>query len=63
MLFRSRNTPIKAKDTEEDIIDKTFSGRYLIASLCHCLNREKHEIHMTLMKDSLIIDLSAEGTK
>lgn len=62
-IYIYRNTPIKAKDTEEDIIDKTFSGRYLVATLCHELDREKHQIHMTLMKDSLIIDLAAEGTK
>lgn len=62
-VFIYRNTPIKAKDTEEDVIDKTFSGRYLITSLCHELNREKHNIHMTIMKDSLVIDLTKEGTK
>lgn len=62
-VYIYRNTPIKAKDTEGDIIDKTFSGRYLVTSLCHELNREKHNIHMSLMKDSFIIDLSAEGTK
>jgi len=62
-VYIYRNTPIKAKDTEENILDKTFSGRYLITSLCHELNREKHNIHMSLMKDSLIIDLAQEGTK
>lgn len=62
-VFIYRNTPISQKDQEEDIIDKTFSGRYLITALCHSLNREKHEMHMTLVKDSLIIDLAKEGTK
>jgi hypothetical protein len=62
-VYIYRNTPIKAKDTEENILDKTFSGRYLITSLCHELNREKHNMHMSLMKDSLIIDLAQEGTK
>jgi hypothetical protein len=62
-VYIYRNTPIKAKDTEEDVLDKTFSGRYLITSLCHELNREKHNIHMTIMKDSLVIDLTKEGTK
>jgi hypothetical protein len=61
-VFIYRNSPISQKDQEEDIIDKTFSGRYLIAALCHNLNREKHLIHMSLIKDSLIIDLSKEGT-
>lgn len=62
-VFIYRNTPIKANDTEEQILDKTFSGRYLIVSLCHELNREKHNIHMTIVKDSLIIDLTKEGTE
>jgi hypothetical protein len=58
-----RPTPIGAKDTEEQIMDKTFSGRYLIGALCHNLNREKHEMHMTIYKDSLIIDLTKEGSE
>jgi hypothetical protein len=62
-VYFYRPTPISAKDQEEQILDKTFSGRYLVSSLCHNLNREKHEIHMTLMKDSLIIDLAKEGTE
>lgn len=62
-VYIYRNTPMSQKDTEEQLIDKTFSGRYLITSLCHTLNREKHEIHMTVIKDSLIIDLAKEGTK
>ena len=62
-VYIYRNTPMTQKDTEEQLLDKTFSGRYLITSLCHTLNREKHEIHMTVIKDSLIIDLAKEGTK
>lgn len=61
-VYIYRNTPMGQKDTEEQMLDKTFSGRYLITSLCHALNREKHEIHMTVIKDSLIIDLAKEGT-
>ena len=62
-IFIYRNTPYMSKDTEENLIDKTFSGRYLISSLCHNLDREKHNMIMTLVKDSLIIDLTKEGTK
>lgn len=62
-VYIYRNTPMSQKDTEEQMLDKTFSGRYLIMSLCHTLNREKHDIHMTIIKDSLIIDLAKEGTK
>lgn len=61
-VYFYRPTPINAKDQEEQILDKTFSGRYLISALCHNLNREKHEIHMTVIKDSLIVDLQNEGT-
>jgi hypothetical protein len=61
-VYIYRNSPISQKDQEDDLIDKTYSGRYLIAALCHNLNREKHQIHMSLIKDSLIIDLSKEGT-
>lgn len=62
-VYFYRPTPIGQKDQEETIIDKTFSGRYLVSALCHDLNREKHEIHMTVVKDSFIIDLTKEGTK
>jgi hypothetical protein len=62
-VYFYRPTPISQKDQEEDILDKTFSGRYFIGSLCHELNREKHQIHMSLFKDSLIIDLTKEGSE
>jgi hypothetical protein len=62
-VYIYRNTPYKSTDTEEDIIDKTFSGRYLVTSLCHSLNREKHNMYLTVVKESLIIDLTKEGTK
>lgn len=62
-VYIYRTTPYRATDTEEDIIDKTFSGRYLVTSLCHNLNREKHNMNLTVVKDSLIIDLTKEGTK
>jgi hypothetical protein len=62
-VFIYRSTPYKSKDTEEQLLDKTYSGRYLIVSLCHELNREKHNIHMTVVKDSLIIDLTKEGSE
>ena len=62
-VYIYRNTPYRSTDTEEEIIDKTFSGRYLISSLCHNINREKHKMYLTVIKDSLIIDLTKEGTK
>jgi|688.fasta_scaffold35525_9 hypothetical protein len=62
-VYMYRPTPFNQKDQEEQLLDKTFSGRYMIASLCHNLNREKHEIHMSIIKDSLIVDLTKEGSE
>lgn len=62
-IYMYRPTPFNQKDQEEQLLDKTFSGRYMVASLCHNLNREKHEIHMSVIKDSLIIDLTKEGSE
>lgn len=62
-IYMYRPTPFNQKDQEEQLLDKTFSGRYMVASLCHNLNREKHEIHMSIIKDSLIIDLTKEGSE
>jgi len=38
-------------------IDKMFSGKYLITALNHVIKTDRHETHMELMKDSLIINL------
>ena len=62
-VYIYRTTPFRSTDTEEELIDKTFSGRYLISSLCHNLDREKHTMILTVIKDSLIIDLTKEGTR
>lgn len=34
-------------------MDPMFSGRYLISSICHNFNRTRHDMSMTLCKDSL----------
>ena len=49
--------PIKGSDADEDILDPIISGNYLIATINHVIDREKHECHMQLIKDSLIINL------
>lgn len=49
--------PINKEDKEEDIIDNITSGNYLIGSINHVIDREKHECHMELIKDSLIVGL------
>jgi hypothetical protein len=38
--------------------DKIFSGTYLIAAINHYIDKEKHECHMELIKDSFIINLN-----
>ena len=47
--------PIDSADS--DTLDKVFSGNYLIASINHFIDRDSHECHMKLIKDSYIIDL------
>jgi len=43
---------------DNDIQDKIFSGTYLIAAINHYIDKEKHECHMELIKDSFIINLN-----
>jgi hypothetical protein len=51
-----KSAPVTQDDPSADIIDNMFSGRYIISATNHRITREKHEIHMELLKDSLIID-------
>ena len=51
-----KSSQIAKGDQNEDIIDNVFSGNYLISAVNHRITREKHEIHMELLKDSLIVD-------
>lgn len=48
--------PIKKEDS--DITDKMFSGNYLIAAINHYVDRNKHECHMELIKESLQFNLN-----
>jgi len=52
-----KTEPIKKDDPEDKIIDKVISGNYLIASINHVMDRQKHECHMNLIKDSLMVNL------
>ena len=45
--------PISDKDG--DMLDKMFSGNYIIAAINHYINRERHECNMELIKDSLMM--------
>ena len=50
--------PVSDKDTDTE--DKMFSGFYIIAAVNHYINREMHECHMELIKDSLILNLDGK---
>lgn len=52
-----KSEPISKSDKEEDIIDSIISGNYLIGSINHVIDKEKHECHMELIKDSLRVGL------
>lgn len=47
--------PIRGRDT--DITDKMFSGFYIISAINHSIDREMHECHMELIKDSLLMSV------
>lgn len=47
---------------ESDITDKMFSGNYLIAAINHYVDREGHQCHMELIKESSILDMNARKT-
>jgi hypothetical protein len=57
-----KSASISKSDDNNDLIDNLFSGRYLISALNHRITREKHEIHMECLKDSLIVN-PATGKK
>ena len=46
------NQPTQKTDSETEILDKTISGYYLIATINHVIDRQHHECHMQLIKDS-----------
>lgn len=45
--------PVSDQDDDQDLIDKMFSGYYIISAINHYVTRERHECHMELIKDSL----------
>lgn len=53
--------PIELSDIQSDILDNMFSGNYIISSVSHYIDREKHECRMELIKDSFIVDLDKGG--
>jgi len=57
-MFKMLN--INESDDPEDVLDKMYSGNYLIGAINHYITREKHECKMELIKDSFMIDLDKE---
>ena len=60
-LILNKFNTIKRTDTDDDVIDNMFSGNYLISSINHSIDREKHECVIELIKDSFIVDLERGG--
>jgi hypothetical protein len=53
--------PTSAKDSDSDLVDKMFSGNYILSAINHYITRERHECNMELIKDTLM--MSIDGTK
>ena len=57
-----KSSPTSKEDDISSMLDNMFSGRYIISAINHRITREKHEMHMEMLKDSLIVD-PRTGTK
>ena len=57
-----KSASVSKSDDNDSMKDTMFSGRYLVSALNHRITREKHEIHMECLKDSLIVN-PATGAK
>ena len=51
-MFQSE--PLSKEESNKEVLDKVFSGRYLVSGINHYITREKHECSMELVKDSYI---------
>jgi hypothetical protein len=60
-LKLNKFNPIDNTDSEKDVLDNIFSGYYIISAINHAIDREKHECHIELIKDSYSIDLDKGG--
>ena len=52
--------PASKKDNDEELVDKMFSGFYLIGAINHYITRERHECSMELIKDSLQMNIDGK---
>lgn len=53
-----KNDEVLEDETADEMLDRVYSGNYLIGALCHLITREKHTCSMELIKDSFIFDLN-----
>lgn len=55
LLYRDR--PVDKKQNQDEMKDKMYSGKYLIAAINHTIGTDGHECSMELVKDSIIRSL------
>lgn len=53
-VYFNKMQPITQRDTQDEITDKIFSGKYLVAAINHVISPEGHECAMELVKDSTL---------
>lgn len=56
-----KKQPIYNAESNKDLIDKVFSGNYIISAINHAISREEHICTMEIVKESLLINLD-QGT-
>ena len=59
----TKNQPVAEQDEDQDMVDRMYSGYYIISAINHVVNRQRHECHMELIKDSLQANPNAVGTQ
>lgn len=52
------SSELHANDNPDDTWDQLLSGNYIIAAMCHKIDRQKHECVMQVIKESFITDLN-----
>lgn len=55
-IYLNRMEPITSK--KEDTLDKVLSGYYILAAVNHYIDRDKHECHMELIRESSQMDMN-----
>lgn len=52
-----KKQPISNAESNTDLVDKVYSGNYLIAAINHVVTRESHTCIMEIVKESLLVNL------